>query len=150
MRLSFQSQRAAESVLIEESEAMKRMLLRALIVSVAGYRLALGPAAIASDELVTGPIRVVSVEVQVSSSQPVQVHARVRGIIGDSCTEALPVQQTRDGNTITLTLNRRRPAQAICPKIAKVFDQNIQLLGDFAPGKYVLEANAVEKKFRIP
>jgi len=129
---------------------MKGMLLAALSVSMAGFGLAMAPAAIPSDEMVIGPIRVTSVEVQVSDSQPIQVYARVRGVVGDFCTEALPVQQTRDGNTITLTLNRQRPAQAVCPKIAKVFDQNIRLLGDFPPGEYVLTANAVEQKFRVP
>lgn len=129
---------------------MKRSLSAALVVGVAGYGLTMVLAASPSEEMTVGAIRVTSVEVQVSDLQAGQVYAHVRGVIGDSCTEALPVQQTRDGNTITLTLNRQRPAQAICPKIAKVLDENIRLLGEFPPGEYVLSVNAVEQKFRVP
>jgi len=129
---------------------MKHILLAALIVSMTAYRIPLFPVAIASDEMITGPIRIGSVEVQVSSAQPTRVYAHVQGIVGDFCTEALPVQQTREGNTIALTLNRQRPAKEVCPQIAKVFDQNIRLLGEFPPGEYVLRVNSVEKKFRVP
>jgi len=136
--------------LIKVEEAVKRSFLAALLAGLLAYRLTMVLAASPSEEMTVGPIRVTSVDVQVSDLQAGQVYAHVRGVIGDSCTEALPVQQTREGNTVTLTLNRQRPAQAICSKIAKVLDENIRLLGEFPPGEYILSVNTVERKFRVP
>jgi hypothetical protein len=96
-----------------------------------------------------GPIRIVSISVRVSGARPRRGYAHVRGIIGDSCTVALPPGQTRNGNVIVLTLNRQRPRQEICSKIAKVYDQSIELEGNFSPGDYVVKTNNVEKRFVV-
>jgi hypothetical protein len=128
---------------------MKWIFLATWIVLMSACGPAIAPAPVPTDQLLISPIQIDSVEVLIAESFPVQVFAHVRGIVGDGCSEALPVQQTRAGNTITIVINRQRPAQAICTQIAKVFDQNIRLVGDFPPGEYVLKVNAVEKKFRV-
>ncbi len=96
-----------------------------------------------------GPIQIDKVEVQIGESVPVQVSAHITGVIGDGCSSAMPVEQQRDGNTITLTINRQRPADAICTQIAKVYDETIQLKGDFPTGDYVLKVNTVTQTFTI-
>jgi hypothetical protein len=95
------------------------------------------------------PIQIDKVEVQITESQPVQVSAHVTGIIGDGCSSAMPVEQQRDGNTITLTINRQRPADAICTQIAKIYDETIRLQGDFPAGDYTLKVNTVTQTFTV-
>ena len=95
------------------------------------------------------PIQIDKVEVQITESQPVQVSAHVTGVIGDGCSSAMPVEQQRDGNTITLTINRQRPADAICTQIAKIYDETIRLQGDFPAGDYTLKVNTVTQTFTV-
>ena len=129
---------------------MKYMAVAVLLLLAGASDPQMAPADAASEDLLIGPMRIASVEVSVSRSQPVEVYAHVIGIVGDSCSEAQPVQQARNGNTITIRLNRQRPAHKFCSQIAKTFDQNIRLLGEFAPGEYILKVNAVERKFQVP
>jgi hypothetical protein len=100
-------------------------------------------------EMSIAPIQIESVEVRIAESFPVQVSAYVRGVIGDGCSSVLPAVQERQGNTITLTINRQRPADAICIQIAKVYEETIRLEGDFPPGEYVLKVNDVTQNFKV-
>jgi hypothetical protein len=95
------------------------------------------------------PIQIEQVEVRVAESFPVQVFAHVTGIIGDGCSDVMPVTQTREGNTVTLTINRQRPTDAICTQIAKLYDENIRLDGAFPAGEYTVKVNAVTRNFTI-
>lgn len=95
------------------------------------------------------PIQIEQVEVRIAESFPVQVFAHVTGFIGDGCSSALPAEQQREGNTITLTINRQRPTEAMCTMIAKIYDENIRLAGDFPPGEYVLKVNATTQTFSV-
>ena len=95
------------------------------------------------------PIQIDQVEVQITGAPPVQVVAHVTGVIGDGCSSVLPVEQKREGNTLTLTINRQRPADAICTQIAKLYDENIRLDGDFLAGDYALKVNAVTQTFTV-
>jgi hypothetical protein len=107
--------------------------------------------AVAADprELEVGPIRVVAIRVQVTTSHPTRVYTHVRGIVGDSCSVVMPPQQLREGNVVLVTLNRQHPKREICSKIAVVYDRNIELDGKFSPGNYVVKVNGVEKRFVV-
>jgi hypothetical protein len=109
----------------------------------------LSPVSTPSRQLLIAPIQIDQVEVRIVESLPVQVFAHVTGVIGDGCSEAMPVKQTREGNTLTLTINRQRPAEAMCTQIAKIYEETIQLTGDFPPGEYVLKVNDVTQAFTI-
>lgn len=100
-------------------------------------------------DMLIEPIQVDQVEVRIAESFPVQVFAHVTGVIGDGCSSVLPAEQKREGNTITLTINRQRPADAICTQIAKLYEENIRLTGDFPAGEYVLKVNAVTQTFTV-
>lgn len=100
-------------------------------------------------ELIVEPIQIDQVEVQIAGSWPVQVSARVTGVIGDGCSSVRPVIQQREGNTITLTINRQRPANAICTQIAKLYEEIIRLDGNFPADAYVLKVNDVTRTFTI-
>ena len=88
-------------------------------------------------------------EVEILESTPPQVAARVTGVLGDGCATLHSVEQQRAGNTITVTILRQRPREAICIQIAKLYDAVIRLEGPFSAGSYLLRVNGVERSFRI-
>ncbi len=100
---------------------------------------------IASPEL----LMVERVDVQVLESFPVQVQAVVHGSLSDSCTEIGEISQTREGNTVTVTIGANRPADAICAQVLEPFEQVIPLDGLFPPGTYVVRVNGVETSFTV-
>ena len=100
-------------------------------------------------DMIVDPIQIDQVEVRVAESFPVQVFVHVTGVIGDGCSSVLPAEQKREGNTVTVTINRQRPAEAMCTMIAKIYDENIRLDGDFPPGEYTLKMNTVTQTFTV-
>jgi hypothetical protein len=103
-----------------------------------------------SDDVDISPISIDSVDVSVTASTPPTVSARVKGVVGDGCSEALPASQFRDAGTVTLVILRSRPRAAICTQIARLYDETIPLAGAFPAGRYLLRVNNVEKTFTTP
>lgn len=100
-------------------------------------------------DLLVEPIQIDSVDVQVMQSSPPTVAAQVRGVVGDGCSVLHSVKQERSGSTVTITILRQRPRDAICTQIALLYDERIQLEGQFAAGDYVLRVNGVQRAFTI-
>ena len=100
-----------------------------------------------SPDLIVDPIQIESVEVHITAGSPPQAEAHVEGILGDGCSEFHSQAQTRSGNTVTITLLRERPRDAICTQIAKLYVADIPLEGQYPPGRYELRVNDVEKTF---
>ena len=100
-------------------------------------------------DMIVDPIQIDQVEVRIAESFPVQVFVHVTGVIGDGCSSVLPAEQKREGNTVTLTINRQRPAEAMCTMIAKIYDENIRLAGDYPAGEYTLNVNGVTQTFVV-
>jgi hypothetical protein len=98
---------------------------------------------------VVGPIQIESVAVRVAESLPVQVFAHVSGIVGDGCSTLLPIEQSREGNLVAISILRQRPKAAICTQIARLFDQDIRLLGAFPPGHYTVRVNETIRSFDV-
>ena len=98
-------------------------------------------------DLLIEPIQIVSVDVQILESFPPQAVAEVSGILGDGCSEFHSLEQVRTGNTVTITILRQRPRDAICTQIAKLYDEDIRLTGVYPPGDYLLSVNGFEKPF---
>ena len=131
---------------------MKRLSLLLLIaILVACSPSVAAPAATPTPagDMVIKPIQIDQVEVSVAESFPVQVYAHIKGLVGDGCTEALPAQQTRQGHTITITIDSQRPKGAICIQIAKIYDETIRLQGEFPSGDYTLKVNDVTQTFHV-
>lgn len=83
-------------------------------------------------------------------SFPVQVNARIQGVLGDSCTQLGPITQTREGGTITVVVPTVRPADAICTAIAGEFDQTVALEVNGLPaGEYTVDVNGVRVTFTL-
>lgn len=102
-----------------------------------------------SPPMTVSRIQIESVNVRLAQSFPVQVFARVKGVVGDGCSSLLPIEQSRAGNVITLELKRQRPRDAICTQIAILFDQDIRLEGEFRTGEYTLNVNGSPYSFRV-
>jgi hypothetical protein len=99
------------------------------------------------NDMVVEPITIESVDVLILESSPPQATARIKGVIGDGCSELHSEVQRRASDTVTITVLRQRPKEAICTQIAKLYDQTIRLEGTFPPGRYTLRVNSVEKTF---
>jgi hypothetical protein len=96
---------------------------------------------------VVDPIQIDSVDVRILESSPPQAVAHVQGVLGDGCSEFHSLSQSRSASTITVTILRQRPRDAICTQIAKLYEADIPLEGQYPPGRYVLRVNSVEKVF---
>ena len=98
---------------------MKRLWILGLLVLIAACAptTSVSPLSAPERPMNIAPIQIDQVEIRLAESFPVQVFAHVRGVIGDGCSSVLPVTQQRDGNTVTLSINRQRPADAICTQI---------------------------------
>ena len=101
-----------------------------------------------ADDLLVEPIQVENVDVRVLESFPPQAVANIQGVLGDGCSEFHSLRQERSGNTVTVTILRQRPRDAICIQIAKLYEENIRLEGQYPPGRYVLRVNGVVTRFR--
>jgi hypothetical protein len=93
------------------------------------------------------PIQIDAVEIQVLETAPPQVRARVTGVVGDGCSELKSVTQVRSEATVTLTILRERPVDAICTQIARLYDETIPLEGAYPAGQYLLRVNGREFPF---
>jgi len=96
---------------------------------------------------VVDPIQIDSVDVRILESSPPQAVAHVKGLLGDGCSELHSLTQSRSASTITVTILRQRPRDAICTQIAKLYEADIPLEGQYPPGRYVLRVNGFEKVF---
>ena len=101
----------------------------------------------AGSDLSIDPIGIQSVDVLVLESLPPQASAHVKGVIGDGCSELHSIGQERSGNTVTVTILRQRPKDAICTQIARLYDDVIRLDGTYPAGSYVLRVNGFERTF---
>lgn len=104
----------------------------------------------ASPDLVIEPIHIDSVDVVVGASVPLTVEVHVQGVIGDGCSVVHSVSQERSGSTVTITILRERPRDAICTQEARLYDARIRLEGTFPAGSYLVRVNGVERAFTIP
>lgn len=97
---------------------------------------------------VTGIAAVESIQILLLESFPVQVNARMRGILPDGCTTIDQINTDKSGNDFTITLTTFRPADAVCTEESVPFDEVVALdvLGLDA-GTYTVTANGVSGTF---
>lgn len=88
------------------------------------------------------PLGIDSAEVMLMESFPVQVSVVVRGYV-DGCEGELLVEQTQEGNTITLEVYRELPANIACTMIAIQVEKTINL-GALPSGDYLIIVNGIE------
>ena len=83
-------------------------------------------------------------------SFPVQVNARIRGVLPDGCTTIDQITTDKSGNDFTITMTTFRPADAICTEAVVPFDEVVALdvLGLDA-GTYNVTANSISGTFTL-
>jgi len=101
-------------------------------------------------ELVTGPIQIDSVVLVRGLTTPSGLGVHVQGVIGDGCSELLPIRQLREGSVVLISIERQRPRDAVCTQIARLYDDVVALEGEFLPGTYTVRVNTTELEFSIP
>lgn len=126
---------------------MKRIFLGAFTYLAVMVPLAVGCA----DDVAprrSGMLQVESVDIVQLESLPVQVTARVTGTVPDACTGVDTVNQTRNGNDITVTITTVSHGE-VCAQVITRVTHDVRLTGGFPPGRYVLRVNGFETAFTI-
>ena len=93
-----------------------------------------------------------SVEIQILESFPVQANAIARGQLPDAgCTTIAGVNQSRSGNTFTVTLTTKVDPNAMCSQVITPFEYVIPLdVSSLLPAQYIVNVNGVEASFELP
>lgn len=95
--------------------------------------------------------QVVSLEIQFTTGDPVQVNAIVRGILGEACARLGETQVSYGSNTFMITLLQISPSDRGCEQIITPFEQTIPLDTTGLPaGEYTVKANGVSVVFSLP
>lgn len=81
-----------------------------------------------------------SVEALILESAPPQINLHVMGYQPDGCTFPVQVEQSVDGNTITVRIYRVLPPDIMCTMQLVPYDENIPL-GSFESGEYTINVN---------
>jgi hypothetical protein len=104
----------------------------------------------ADGDFVMGEATVESIDVLTLESFPVQIHAVVRGVVGDSCTELGMISTRQEDDTFIITIPTTRDPDAICDQSATTFEETIPLdVVGLAAGTYTVEANGVTATFTL-
>ena len=99
-------------------------------------------------DTVIGEVRIERVDVRILESFPPRAVAHVEGVLGAGCTELPSLEQSRTGNTVVVRILNERPREAMCTMIAKLYQADIPLDGQYPPGQYLVRVNGVERSFR--
>ena len=93
-----------------------------------------------------------SVEIQILESFPVQANAIARGQFPDAgCTTIAGVNQSRSGNTFTVTLTTKVDPNSICSQVITPFEYVVPLdVSSLLPAQYIVNVNGVEATFDLP
>ena len=93
-----------------------------------------------------------SVEIQILESFPVQANAIARGQFPDAgCTTIAGVNQSRSGNTFTVTLTTKVDPNSICSQVITPFEYVVSLdVSSLLPAQYIVNVNGVEATFDLP
>ncbi len=90
-----------------------------------------------------------TVSVNVMESFPMQISLDVNGEHPDGCDYPVVVDQSRNGNTITVEVYRNVPADVMCPMMLNPYEATISLDGTFESGSYTITVNGVTQSIDI-
>jgi hypothetical protein len=93
------------------------------------------------DNTMRVPHTIESVDALLLESFPVQIMLQVKGYQPDGCEMPVKVEQSREGNAVTVEVFRDLPPDTACPMVIKQYDATIKLDGRFEPGTYTIDVN---------
>lgn len=103
----------------------------------------------ADQNMVIGDAQVDKIDIALLESFPVQVNVLASGTLPDDCTEIGDVVQRYDNGTFYVSLETKRPQDAVCTQVTKPFSKNVSLSGvvGLPKGDYVVDVNGVKGTF---
>ena len=102
------------------------------------------------EDVITKTATINDVQIVIMESWPLQARAQVSGELGDGCTELGETRSYREGDTIYVTVETVRPAEAICTQQLKMFDESVSLDIEGLPaGTYTVDVNGVTETFTL-
>ena len=84
---------------------------------------------------------ILSVDVTVMESFPMQLSLHVVGSQPDGCRVDVQVDQRREGNDVYVEIYRVIPPDMACPEMIMNYDAMIRLEGGFESGTYTIHVN---------
>jgi inhibitor of cysteine peptidase len=100
-------------------------------------------------EIVYGMAQVQNVEVRNAQSASQNPEVTIKGYLGDACTELGSISDELNGSTIRVTVETRRPADAVCAQIIEAFETTYTLTSVPGPGTYTVDVNGVQQQFTV-
>jgi hypothetical protein len=85
----------------------------------------------------------------VLESFPAQISLTVKGYHPEGCDFPVQVEQTREGNHVTVQIYREVPLTVVCPMILNPYEANIHLDGTFESGTYTIDINGTVIEVKI-
>ena len=89
------------------------------------------------------------VDALIMESYPAQISLHVTGYQPDGCIYPVQVEQTRDGNTVSVKIYRILPPDIMCTMQLVPYDENIKLDGSFESGDYTIDVNGTVVNVKI-
>ena len=90
-----------------------------------------------------------SVTVNLMESMPAQISLDIAGEHPDGCQLPVVVNQSRNGNTITVEIYREVPADMMCPMMLNPYEATVKLDGTFGTGGYTITVNDVTRSIDV-
>jgi hypothetical protein len=90
------------------------------------------------------------VTLRVDAATPQMLSARVKGYLGDACTQLGAVTQSREGNVIRVAVGTLRPADRMCAQVIKDFEVDVPIdVTGLSAGAHTVEVNGVSAQFEM-
>jgi hypothetical protein len=89
------------------------------------------------------------VDALIMESYPAQISLHVTGYQPDGCTYPVQVEQTRDGNMVSVKIYRILPPDIMCTMQLVPYDENIKLDGSFESDDYTIDVNGTVVNVKI-
>lgn len=101
-------------------------------------------------DYIYGKATVQSIDILQLESFPVQVNVVAAGYLPDGCTEIDGITEERNGNTFTVTLTTKRPADMMCTEAIVPFEKVISLdVYGLGAGTYDVDVNGINGSFTL-
>jgi hypothetical protein len=89
------------------------------------------------------------VETAVSATVPATITLQISGYHPDGCKFPVQVEQTREGNTVTVKIYRIVPVDVMCTMELNPYNETITLDGTFESGDYTLDVNGTVVQVKV-
>lgn len=91
-----------------------------------------------------------SITINTLESNPVQIQAVIKGNLATPCVTIKDVTQTRDGNTITLTVNTLTKADEVCIDVIQPYEQTVTIdTAGLTAGTYTVVSGEASATFEL-